>query len=197
MAKENKKFIYGAIKEGSRAKEFELAIQWLVDAGLLHKIYAVTKAAKPIISYEDFSAFKLYHNDLGLLGAMSKLKSQTLVDGDVVFEEFKGALTEQYVFQQLKLNEELSINYFPFDYGRYELDFIIENEEGELIPVEVKAGDSLKAKSFKTFCEKHQPKTAIRSSLSNYRKESWMTNVPLYFIGEYFNSINFGDMLSE
>jgi predicted AAA+ superfamily ATPase len=99
LAKENKKFIYGVIREGARAKDFELAIQWLTDAGLLHKTHAVTKPALPLITYQDFSSFKLYHNDLGLLGAMSKLKIQTLLDGNQVFEEFKGSLTEQYVFQ--------------------------------------------------------------------------------------------------
>jgi predicted AAA+ superfamily ATPase len=182
LAKENKKFIYGAIREGARAKDYELAIQWLADAGLLHKIYAVTKPAHPLITYQDFSVFKLYHNDLGLLGAMSKLKIQTLLDGNQVFEEFKGSLTEQYVFQQLTLNEDFSINYYPFENGRYELDFIVENEEGELIPIEVKSGVNLRAKSFKNYCEQYKPKKAIRTSLSDYKEESWMTNLPLYAI---------------
>jgi len=182
LAKENKKFIYGALKEGARAKDFELAIQWLTDAGLLHKIHAVSKPALPLIAYQDFSAFKLYHNDLGLLGAMSKLNAKTLIDGNEVFEEFKGALTEQYVFQQLILNEELSINYYPFENGRYELDFIVQNENDELIPIEVKAGENLKAKSFKYFCEEYKPAKAIRTSLTDYKQESWMTNLPLYAV---------------
>jgi predicted AAA+ superfamily ATPase len=182
LAKENRKFIYGVIKEGARAKDFELAIQWLTDAGLLHKIHAVSKPALPLIAYRDFSAFKLYHNDLGLLGAMSKLNAKTLIYGNEVFEEFKGALTEQYVFQQLTLNEELSFHYYPFESGRYELDFIVQNEDNELIPIEVKAGENLKAKSFKYFCEEHKPAKAIRTSLTDYRKESWMTNLPLYAI---------------
>jgi predicted AAA+ superfamily ATPase len=186
LAKENKKFIYGAIKEGARAKDFELAIQWLTDAGLLHKIYAVTKPVLPLVTYQDFSAFKLYHNDLGLLGAMSKLKIQTLLDGSQVFEEFKGALTEQYVFQQLVLNEYFSIHYYPFENGRYELDFIVENEDSELIPIEVKAGVNLRAKSFKNYCEQCKPAKAIRTSLTDYKKESWMINLPLYAI----NTIN-------
>lgn len=156
LAKKNKKFIYGVVKEGGRAKEFELAIQWLTDAGVLHKVFAVTKAGVPLVAYQDFSEFKIYHNDLGLLGAMSKLKSKTLVDGDAVFEEFKGALTEQYAFQQLLLNEELTINYFPFDNGRYELDFLIENGDGDLIPIEVKAGENLNAASFKIYCERNK-----------------------------------------
>jgi predicted AAA+ superfamily ATPase len=182
LAKENKKFIYGVIREGARAKDFEMAIQWLTDAGLLHKIHAVTKPALPLIAYQDFSAFKLYHNDLGLLGAMSNLSAKTLIDGNKVFEEFKGAFTEQYVFQQLKLKEELSINYYPFENGRYELDFIIQNEEDELIPIEVKASENLHARSFQYFCEKHKPAKAVRTSLTNYKQESWMTNLPLYAI---------------
>lgn len=182
LSKENKKFIYGVVKEGGRAKEFELAIQWLTDAGVLHKVFAVTKAGLPLVSYQNFSAFKLYHNDLGLLGAMSKLKIKTLIDGDAVFEEFKGSLSEQYVFQQLLLNEGLTINYFPFDNGRYELDFLIENEDGELVPIEVKSGENLTASSFKIYCERNQPKTAIKTSLVNYKEENRMTNLPLYAI---------------
>ena len=182
LAKENKKFIYGVLKEGARAKDFELAIQWLTDAGLLHKIYAVSKPALPLIAYQDFSAFKLYHNDLGLLGAMSKLNAKTLIIGNEVFTEFKGALSEQYVFQQLLLNDELSINYYPFENGRYELDFMVQNENDELILIEVKAGENLSAKSFKHFCEKYKPTKAIRTSLAEYKQEDWMTNLPLYAI---------------
>ena len=189
LAKENKKFIYGMIKEGARAKDFELAIQWLVDSGLLHKVYSVSKPALPLVAYQELSAFKLYHNDIGLLGAMSKLNAKTLLYGNDVFTEFKGALTEQFVFQQLKLNEDMSIHYFPFDNSKYEIDFIIQNEDDEIIPIEVKTGENLRAKSFKLFCEKFQPETAIRTSLSNYHKESWMTNVPLYIVGNYFKNV--------
>jgi len=188
LSKENKKFIYGVIKEGARAKDFELAIQWLVDSGILHKIYSVSKPALPLVAYRDLSAFKLYHNDIGLLGAMSKLKAKTLLAGDAIFTEFKGALTEQFVFQQLIPNEDLAIHYFPFDNSKYEIDFIIQDEEDAIVPVEVKAGENLRAKSFKLFCEKYHPQTAIRTSLSNYRKEDWMINVPLYIIGIYFKN---------
>jgi predicted AAA+ superfamily ATPase len=182
LAKENKKFIYGMLKEGARAKDFELAIQWLTDAGLLHKIHAVSKPALPLVAYQDFSAFKLYHNDLGLLGAMSKLKAKTLINGNDVFTEFKGSLTEQYVFQQLMLNEELSLNYYPFENGRHEIDFVIQDEEDNIVPIEVKASENLRAKSFKLFCEKHKPIKAIRTSLAGYKQESWMINLPLYAI---------------
>ena len=186
LAKENKKFIYGVIKEGARAKDFELAIQWFVDSGLLHKVYSVSKPALPLAAYKELSAFKLYHNDTGLLGAMAKLNAKTLLNGDAVFTEFKGAITEQFVFQQLLLNEDLTIHYFSFDNSKYEIDFMIQNENDEIIPLEAKSGENLKARSFKLFCEKFQPETAIRTSLSNYSRESWMTNVPLYIIGEYF-----------
>jgi predicted AAA+ superfamily ATPase len=183
LAKENKKFIYGTMKEGARAKEFEMAIQWLTDAGLLHKVYSISKPALPLVAYQEFFAFKLYHNDVGLLAAMAKLNAKTLLKGDAVFTEFKGALTEQFVHQQLKLNPDLQINYFPFENSKYEIDF--QNKDDEIIPLEVKAGTNLKARSFKLFCKKFQPKTAIHTSLSDYRQESWMTNVPLYMVREY------------
>jgi predicted AAA+ superfamily ATPase len=187
LSKENKKFIYGVMKDGARAKDFELAIQWLCDAGLLHKVYSVSKPALPLAAYRELSAFKLYHNDIALLAAMADLKPKTIVEGDAVFTEFKGALTEQFVFQQLFPNEDLAIHYFPFDNSKYEIDFVVQDEEDEVVPIEVKAGENLRAKSFKLFCEKHKPKTAIRTSLANYRQEEWMTNVPLYIIGNYFN----------
>jgi len=187
LAKENKKFIYGVIKEGSRAKDYELAIQWLVDSGLLHKVYNVSKPALPLAAYKELSAFKLYHNDTGLLCAMTKLNAKTLLLGDTVFTEFKGALTEQFVFQQLVQNEDLAIHYFTFGNSKYEIDFIIQNENDEIIPVEVKSGENLNSNSFRLFCEKFKPETAIRSSLSNYQKELWLINVPLYIVGEYFS----------
>jgi len=185
LAKENKKFLYGVIKEGARAKDFEIAIQWLVDSGLLHKVHNLSKPELPLNSYKDLSAFKLYHNDVGLLGAMADIKAKTIIQGDKLFTEFKGALTEQYVFQELHLDEELTISYFTFEKSKYEVDFIIQNEEDEIIPIEVKSGNNLHAYSFKVFCEKYQPEIAIKTSLSNYHKESWMINVPLYIIGNY------------
>jgi len=185
LAKANTKFIYGVIKEGARAKDFEMAIQWLTDAGLLHKIYNISKPALPLAAYSELSAFKLFHNDVGLLGAMTNLSAKTIVEGDAVFTEFKGALTEQFVFQQLMPNEELSIHYFSFDNSKYEIDFIVQGENDEIIPIEAKSGENLRARSFRLFCEKFQPKTAIRTSLSNYRKEEWMINVPLYVIGQF------------
>ena len=182
LSKENKKFIYGVIKEGARAKDFELAIQWLTDAGLLHKVYNTSKPALPLVAYQELSAFKLFHNDVGLLGAMSRLNAKTIADGDAIFSEFKGALAEQYVFQQLTQNETLSIYYHTFDNSKYELDFLVQTEDDEIIPIEVKAGENLKSNSFRLFCQKNSPKTAIRTSLSDYKEEEWMTNIPLYSI---------------
>jgi predicted AAA+ superfamily ATPase len=182
LGKENKKFIYGLIREGARAKDFEMAIQWLTDAGLLHKVYNVSKPALPLVAYRELSNFKLFHNDVGLLGAMSQLNPMTIVDGNAIFEEFKGALTEQYVFQQFTKNEELTISYHTFDHSKYELDFIIQNDRNEVIPIEVKAGTNLKSTSFRLFCEKNKPTKAIRTSLADYKEEEWMTNLPLYAI---------------
>ncbi|MDR2557068.1 MAG: ATP-binding protein [Bacteroidales bacterium] len=187
LSKENKKFIYGVIKEGARAKDFELAIQWLTDAGLLHKVYNISKPGIPLIAYQELSAFKLFHNDIGLLGAMSNLKARTIVNGDALFTEYKGALTEQYVFQQLNLLEDFPVYYFSPN-TQTEIDFIVQNEDDEIIPIEVKAEENLRAKSLKAYCEKNKPRIAIRTSLAQYKKESWMTNVPLYVIGEYFNN---------
>ena len=186
LSKENKKFVYGVLKSGARAKDFEMAIQWLTDAGLLHKIYSVSKPALPLAAYRELSAFKLYHNDIGLLGAMANLKAKTIVEGDSIFTEFKGAMTEQFVFQQLLLNEDLAIHYFAFDNSKYEIDFIVQNEDDDIIPIEAKSGKNLKGRSFKLFCEKFKPKTAIRTALTNYHKENWMVNMPLYIIGSYF-----------
>lgn len=182
LGKENKKFVYGVIREGARAKDFELAIQWLTDNGLLLKCHRVSKPGIPLIAYQDMSVFKLFLHDVGLLGAMAGLMVQTIIEGDEIFTEFKGALTEQYVMQQLKLKGDRYIGYWTNERSTSEVDFIIQ-EEGEVIPIEAKSGENLKARSFKLFCEKFKPSTAIRTSLSDYKEESWMINVPLYAIG--------------
>lgn len=181
LAKENKKFVYGVIREGARAKDFELAIQWLVDCGLLLKSHRVSKPGIPLAAYLDISTFKLFLHDVGLLGAMAGLNVRTIIEGDEIFTEFKGALTEQYVMQQLRLESERYIGYWTNERSTAEVDFVIQ-EEGEVIPIEVKSGENLKAKSFRLFCEKYQPKKAIRTSLTDYKEESWMENVPLYAI---------------
>ena len=181
LGKENKKFIYGVIKEGSRAKDFELAIQWLLDCGLLHQCFRISKPDMPLAVYQDLAAFKLYHNDVGLLGAMAKLPLKTILDGNTIFTEFKGALTEQFVIQQLLLNEDNDIYYWTNDNSTAEVDFVIQNEE-EIIPIEVKSGTNVKSVSFKFFCEKYKPTKAIRTSLTDYKQEELMTNLPLYAI---------------
>ena len=184
LAKENKKFIYGVMKEGARAKDFELAIQWLVDSGILLKTYRVSKPEMPLVAYQDMSAFKLFFNDVGLLSAKSNLDIKTIVLGNEIFTEYKGAFTEQFVIQQLKAAQMDYIGYWTNDRSTAEVDFVIQNK-GEIIPVEVKSSENTKAKSFKLFCQKYKPKRAIRTSLSDYRQETWMTNVPLYLVGNY------------
>lgn len=181
LAKENKKFIYGIIKEGGRAKDFELAIQWLVNCGLVHQCFRVSKPAISLSAYQDLSAFKLYHNDVGLLTAMAKLPLQTILDNHAIFEEFKGSLTENFVFQQLLIQEDTDIYYWTNENSTAEVDFIIQNDN-EIVPIEVKSGLNLKSKSFKFFCSKYSPQKAIRTSLSDYKEEEWMTNIPLYAI---------------
>ena len=183
LAKENKKFIYGAVKPGSRAKDYEFALSWLIDCGLVHKVCRVSKPGIPLKAYEDYNAFKLFIHDVGLMGAMGDLDVRTLIEGNVIFEEFKGALTEQYVLQQLITIPDLVIYYWSAERSIAEIDFLIQYS-GEVIPIEVKAEENLQAKSLKTFCQKYSPKTAIRTSMSDFRKENWLTNLPLYAISE-------------
>lgn len=181
LAKENKKFVYGAIKEGARAKDFELAIEWLKDAGLIYKVNRCKKAQLPLSAYEDFSAFKLFLSDIGLMGAMSNIPVQSLLDGNVLFSDFKGALTEQYVLQQLKDNSSLSIYYWSAENSRGEIDFLLQDEE-MIIPVEVKAEENLQAKSLKVFVERNPGLKGMRLSMSPYREQDWLVNYPLYSI---------------
>ena len=183
LAKENKKFLYGLVREGGRAKDFEAAIMWLCDCGLVHKISRINTAGIPLKAYEDLKAFKLFLVDVGLLGCMTGLRQRTLLEGNDLFVEFKGALTEQYVCQQLKTMEDLGIYYYTNDRGSCEVDFVIDNGE-QIIPVEVKAEINLKAKSLKTYCEKFQPEIAVRTSMADYKKEDWLINLPLYAIEE-------------
>ncbi len=183
LAKENKKFLYGLVKEGARAKEFEIAILWLSDCGLIHKINRVNKGGIPLKAYEDFRAFKLFLLDVGLLSCMVGLNQKTLVEKNELFTEFKGALTEQFVLQQLKTLDDINIYYYTNDRGSCEVDFILGIED-KIIPLEVKAEINLKAKNLKTYYEKFAPQLSVRSSLSNYKKEDWLLNLPLYLIEE-------------
>ena len=182
LAKENKKFIYGVIREGSRAKDFELAIMWLVECGLLLKTHRVSKPAMPLAAYQDLSVFKLFLVDVGLLSALSRLDSKTLIEGNAIFTEFKGAQTEQFVMQELTAVGHDYIGYWTNEKSTAEVDFVVQ-KEGAVFPVEVKAETNVRAKSFKLFCEKFRPIQAYRASLLPFREESWMTNIPLYGVG--------------
>lgn len=177
LSKENRKFIYGIVKEGARAREYETALQWLFDGGLIHKVSNVTAARLPLKSYEDKSVFKIYVLDVGLLSAMSGLGQATILEGNRIFTEFKGALTEQYVLQELLLRH--TPYYYAKPNSQLEIDFLIQADD-EIIPIEVKAEENLKAKSLRQFVNDNRTQTAYRLSMSNYRQETWMTNLPLY-----------------
>lgn len=183
LAKENKKFIYGLVREGGRAKDYESAIMWLCDCGLVHKVSRVNAAGVPLKAYEDLKAFKLFIVDVGLLGCMTGLRQRTLLDGNNLFSEFKGALTEQYVCQQLQAIDDLGVYYYTNDRGSCEVDFILDTGD-RIVPVEVKAEVNLKAKSLKTYREKFAPAISVRASMADYRKEDWLVNLPLYAIEE-------------
>lgn len=180
LAKENKKFFFGQIRQGARSKEFELAIEWLLDCGLIGKVYRVEKPGIPLKAYVDFSAFKIYLLDVGLLGAMSDLDARSILEGNSLFTEFKGALTEQYVYQQLISETEYTPYYFSSS-SHTEIDFVIQ-KEGQIIPIEVKAEENVKAKSLRSYCSKYEPLYAVRTSLLNYRDEGWLINLPLYAV---------------
>ena len=183
LTKENKKFIYGLVREGGRAKDYEAAIMWLCDCGIVHKISRINAAGIPLKAYEDLKAFKLFFVDVGLLGCMAGLSRGTLLDGNDMFTEFKGALTEQYVCQQIKTIERLNIYYYTNDRNSCEVDFVADMG-GMPVPVEVKAEVNLKAKSLKTYREKFNPEISVRTSMADYRKEDWLVNLPLYAIEE-------------
>ena len=183
LAKENKKFIYGLVREGARAKEYEAAIMWLCDCGLVHKVSRVNAAGMPLKAYEDLKAFKLFIVDVGLLGCMTGLRQRILLDGNDLFTEFKGALTGQYVCQQLKTIDDLGVYYYTNDRGSCEVDFIIDTGE-QIVPVEVKAEVNLKAKSLKTYREKFNPEISVRTSMAEYKKEDLLVNLPLYAVEE-------------
>ena len=183
LAKENKKFIYGLIREGARAKDYETAIMWLSDCGLVHKVTRVNAAGIPLRAYEDLKAFKLFVVDVGLLGCMTGLRQRTLLEGNDLFVEFKGALTEQYVCQQLKTMEDLDVYYYTNDRGSCEVNFIIDTGE-QVVPVEAKAEVNLRAKSLKTYYEKFSPQISVRTSMADYKREEWLVNLPLYAIDQ-------------
>ncbi|MGN0242803.1 MAG: ATP-binding protein [Lachnospiraceae bacterium] len=189
LAKENKKFIYGLVREGARAKEYETAIMWLIDCGLVHKVSRVNQPNLPLKAYEDMKAFKLFLLDVGLLSCMTGLRQRALLDGDNLFVEFKGALTEQYAAQQLKTLSDLQIYYYTNDRGSCEIDFLIDDGDF-VVPVEVKAELNLKAKSLKAYREKYQPVCSVRTSMADYKEQEGLYDIPLYMIEELENVIS-------
>lgn len=181
LAKENKKFFFGQIKSGARMKDFGIAIEWLLDCGLIKKVYRVRKPAMPLKAYIDFSAFKLFLLDIGLLGALSELDAESILEGNSMFTEFKGALTEQYVLQQIVSDTGYIPYYFASESATYEMDFMVQKGR-DIVPVEVKAEENLQAKSLKVYCQKYMPNYAVRVSMSDYREQDWVVNIPLYAI---------------
>ena len=181
LARENKKFVYTAVRPGARARNFEEAIGWLVDAGLLIRVNRVSKPGLPLDAYRDLGAFKLYFLDVGLLGAASKLNVKTVVDGATLFEEFKGALTEQFVCQQLVATGKLAPRYWSAENSLGEVDFLYDYE-GRVVPVEVKAETNLKGKSLSSFAKKYGIERSLRLSLAGFKDQGWVVNVPLYAV---------------
>ena len=181
LAKENKKFIYGLIKEGARAKDYELALLWLSDCGLVHKVNRVTVPNLPLKAYEDLRAFKLFFVDIGLLSCLAGLRQNVLLDGNELFKEFKGALTEQYVLQELKTRKGIQCYYWTAERGTAEVDFVVD-DGADVFPVEVKAEINLQAKSLKVFHEKYRPAKSIRTSMADYKDEGWLINLPLWAV---------------
>lgn len=179
LAKRNSKFIYGDIQKGARAKDFELAIEWLLDAGIIYKVPRVRKAGIPLKFYEDFSAFKLYLLDHGLMGAMVDAPISGILLNQNIFEEYDGTFTEQYVYEQLVASLSTGIYYYDSETSKLELDFLTQGQRA-LLPIEVKAGENLRSKSLKTFHEAYPQSKPIRISLSDYREQDWLINIPLY-----------------
>lgn len=183
LAKENKKFVYGLVREGARAKDYEAAIMWLCDCGLIYKVGRVNSGAIPLKAYEDLKAFKLFVLDVGLLGCMTGINQSVLLNGNELFVEFKGALTEQYVCQQFKTLPDIGIYYYNNDRNTCEVDFVIDVGD-KAIPVEVKAEENLKAKSLKSYRDRFSPEISVRTSMADYRQDDRFINLPLYMIEE-------------
>lgn len=181
LARDNKKFIYGALRKGARANDFEIAIQWLVDSGLVHKVHRISKPVVPLKFYEDMASFKLFLLDCGLLGALSETPPEQILIGDNVFEEYKGAFTENYVLQQLKSLPSTFVYYYSNDNSTLEIDFVVQHE-AHVIPIEVKAEENLRAKSLRQFVTDNSGLHGVRFSMSDYREQDWLTNVPLWAV---------------
>ena len=185
LTKGNKRFVYGNIQKGARAKDFELAIQWLSDAGIIYRIPRIRKAAVPLKFYEDFDAFKIFYLDCGLMGAVTEAPADQVLIGNNIFEEYKGSFTEQYVLQQLMVYRSGAVYYFDADDSKQEVDFITQSGQ-QILAMEVKAEENLRAKSLRQFHSEHEDAIAVRLSMSTYREENWLTNVPLYLAHRVF-----------
>ena len=181
LAKENKKFFFGQIKKGARSSDFEIAIQWLMDSGLIYKVNRVNEPHMPLKAYINMSAYKLFILDIGLLGALSDLPAKTILEKDEIFVEFKGAFTEQYVLQQLICDTQYTPYYYGTDKSTFEQDFMIQMED-KIVPIEVKAEGNIRSQSLKVYCEKYRPKKAVRFSTLKYMDQGWMVNIPLYAV---------------
>lgn len=184
LAKENKKFVFGAIKPSARASEYENAINWLISSGLLYKVNRVNDCKIPLKGYVDYSAFKLYFLDVGLLSAKNNLDAKTLIEGNNIFTEYKGSLTEQYVLQEIKANYNIDLFYWTSSSYQAEVDFLIQYKNF-VIPIEVKSELNLQAKSLKSFIEKFDNEINVRTSMADYKKDGKITNIPLYAIGNF------------
>ena len=181
LAKENKKFFFCQIKKGARSSEYELAIQWLVDCGLVYKVNRVNEPNMPLKAYKNMNAYKLFLLDVGLLGALSELEAQSILDGNDIFVEFKGALTEQYVLQQLISDTKYTPYYYGTEKATFEQDFLVQRGKN-IVPIEVKAGDNIRSQSLKAYCDKFHPDKAVRFSTLKYIDQGWMENIPLYAV---------------
>ena len=181
LAKENRKFFFGKMKKGARSSEFEVAIQWLLDSGLVHKVSRVNEPHVPLSAYKDFSAYKLFVLDVGLLCAMSELDAKSIIEGNSLFVEFKGALTEQYVEQELVASTPYTAYYYGSEKATFEQDFLIQ-KNNSIVPIEVKAETNVRSQSLKAFYEKYKPELSVRFSLLPYKRQDWMVNIPLYAV---------------
>lgn len=193
LAKENKKFIYGLIREGARAREYEDALLWLFDSGLIRNVSRITKPSLPLKSYQDLKSFKIYHLDVGLLRTMSELSPKVIIEKVRIFEEFKGALTEQFVLQELSVISNIRNAYYWTSEATAEVDFIF-SYKSMVLPMEVKASDNLYSKSLKVYREKYLPDLSVRASLSNLEYNNGLLNVPLYAL---FNLLNFVETIMK
>ncbi len=180
LAKENKKFIYGAIKKGARANQFEMAIEWLLDAGLAYKVNRVSEPKVPLKFYEDFDVFKLFTLDVGLMGAMAETTAADVLVHGTAMTEYRGAFTEMYVLTQLEA-QGITPYYYSSNDSRIEIDFLVQRE-GVVIPIEVKAEVNVHSKSLKTYIEKYPQLKGMRFSMLPYKEQTWVTNYPLYSI---------------